>query len=218
VNLVLRLRDAGDVGEKIIQKLIDGQPLTGLEEKKVVEAEKKEGTPLTEERVIELLAENNKKVTEDVATRMRDQRGADDKNKELNDWAKEKLPGFDKLKGTQQWGDTMDIILGLYHEKKMFIPDGKDHWEAIYQRAYATCVAEDPDIIKGKIPAAQSESERLKDILAGGGKKASSEAATEKKEDFKDAPDHLVRELEFVRSIGSGTIGKSFGRKSKTKS
>lgn len=216
VDLILKLRDSGEVGQKIIQKLLDKEPLTGLEEKKVVE-EVAKATPLTEERVIEILAENNKKVTEDVAGRMRDQRSADLKNQELTTWAKEKLPGFENMKGSQQWGDTLDVVLGLYHAKRMFIPEGKNHWEAIYERAYATCVAEDPDIIKGKQPAAQSEAERLKDILAGGGKKASSEAASEKKDDFKDAPENLKRDLEFARSIGSGTIGKSFGRKAKMK-
>lgn len=217
VNLILKLRDAGEVGPKIIEKLINNEPLTGLEEKKVVE-EVAKATPLTEERVLEILAENNKTVVDAFGQRITAQNQATAKNQELDTWAKEKLPGFEHMKGSRQWGDTLDVVLGLYHAKKMYIPEGKDHWEAVYERAYATCVAEDPDIVKGKQPAAQSEAERLKDILAGRGKKASSEVASEKKDDFKDAPEHLKRDLEFARSIGSGTIGKSFGRKAKMKS
>ena len=210
VDLILRLRDAGEVGQKIIDKLYKGEPLTNLEEKKVIDAETKEGTPLTEERVLEILAENNEKLTGS----MRAQRSADKKNSELDTWASKNLKGYDKLKLSEQWGDTMDVILGLYHAKKMFIPDGKDHWEAIYERAYNTCIAEDPDIVKGKQPAASTEADRIKDILAGGTKKPASAAATGEEDPFKKHPE-LKRELEFVRGIGGGTVGKSFGSKAK---
>lgn len=210
VNLILRLRDSGDVGQKIIQKLIDGEPLTGLEEKKVVDAEKKEGTPLTEERVLEILADNNEK----IAGRMSAQRSADKKNSETDTWAKENLKGYEKLKNTEQWGSVMENVLGLYHAKRMFIPDGEDHWEAIHKRVYNICVAEDPDILKGKQPAASTEADRIKDILAGGTKKPASTAATGDEDPFKDHPE-LKRQIEFARGIGSGTIGKRFGAKEK---
>jgi hypothetical protein len=212
VNLILRLRDSGEVGQKIIQKLINGESLTDLEEKKVVDSEQKEKTPLTEERVLEILEQNNEK----LSGTLRAQRSADKKNAELDKWASENLKGYDKLKNSPQWGDTMDVVLGLYHAQKMYIPDGKDHWEAIYERAYHTIVSEDPDIVKGKQPAAQTEAERLKDILAGGTKKPASTAATGDEDPFKEHPE-LKRELDFVRSIGSGTVGKSFARKSKMK-
>jgi len=210
VNLILRLRDSGEVGQKIIQKLIDNKPLTGLEEKKVVDAETKEGTPLTEERVLEILTENNEK----IAGRMSAQRSADKKHSETDAWAKENLKGYEKLKNTEQWGSVMENVLSLYHAKRMFIPDGEDHWEAIHKRVWNICVAEDPDILKGKQPAAPSEAERIKDILAGGTKKPASTAATGDEDPFKDHPE-LKREHEFAKNIGSGTIGKSFGRKAK---
>lgn len=216
VSLVLRLRDSGKVGEKIIEKLIKNEPLTDLEEKKVVEAEKKEETPLTEERVLEILAKNNETVVDAFGQRMTAQTQATAKNQELDVWAKEKLPGYEKLKNTQQWGDTMEVVLGLYRGKKMYIPDGKDHWEAVYERVYNTCVAEDPEITKSKVPAAPSEADRLKDILAGGTKKPASKAASGEQDPFKDHPE-LKRDFEFAKNIGSGTVGKSFGRKAKMK-
>lgn len=215
VNLVLRLRDSGEVGQKIIDKLIKNEPLTDLEEKKVAEGAAK-STPLTEERVLEILAKNNETVVDAFGQRMTAQTQATAKNLELDVWAKEKLPGYEKLRNTQQWGDTMEVVLGLYHGKKMYIPDGKDHWEAVYERVYNTCVAEDPEITKGKVPAAPSEADRLKDILAGGTKKPASKAASGEQDPFKDHPE-LKRELDFVRGIGSGTVGKSFGRKAKMK-
>ena len=210
VNLILRLRDSGEVGQKIIDKLIKNEPLTGLEEKKVVEAGTKEGTPLTEERVLEILAENNEK----LVGGMRAQRSADKKNDATDAWAIKNLKGYEELKNTEQWGGVMETVLGLYHAKRMYIPDGKDHWEAIHERAYNICVAEDPDIAKGKVPAAPTEADRIKDILASGTKKPASTATSGDVDQFQDHPEQK-RELDFIRSIGKGTKGKSFGRREK---
>ncbi len=211
VNLILRLRDSGEVGQKIIDKLIKNEPLTDLEEKKVVKTVSAEGnTPLTEERVLEILAENNEK----LVGGMRAQRSADKKNDATDAWAIENLKGYEKLKNTEQWGGVMENVLGLYHAKRMYIPEGKDHWEAIHERAYNICVAEDPDIVKGKVPAAPTEADRIKDILASGTKKPASTATSGDDDPFKDHPEQK-RELDFIRNIGSGTAGKSFGRKEK---
>lgn len=214
VNAVVALSKT-KVGAQIMERIQNGEDLTEYQLSRVEKALATETPPpgITEEQLREALKTERGETMNAFADKLRTMRMAEKSNAALEAKAEKELPGYEKLRGTPVWKGAMDAVIGAIRNGTIPVPEGQDPFWIATNRAYHLCVSEDPDIAKGPKPSAPKSEERLKELLASATKPSASKIADAEK----DMPESYKRQLELARSLGSGTVGKSFGNPSATK-
>lgn len=219
VDAIRRL-DASKLGKKIIEKLQKGENVDDLVPKEAGELEKQaEKAGLTKEDLESLFQERDQKLVDEVTQSLRVSMEAREGLQKLNDWAREELPGFDKIVGTPAWNGYLSATQTAIREGTLQLPEKKDPYQELYKRVYNMCVAEDPDIVKGTKKAAPKEDkERLSEILSKGSKPSSS---SRQEVDEEKLPEEYKRQLDFIRGLKGGSgptgIGLSFSNPGRNK-
>ncbi len=189
VKLAVAIRDAPG-GQAIIDKVekarAEGKPvdLTDLQKEKVEAAAQATGTPLSEEKLGEIL---NGAFTQ-FEQKLWDKDNAKQAVQVIYDRAKKELPGYENIYKTPEWNRRKAVILAMAQQDPSMIPDDEpDPYYWVEKETYATMAAQNPDIGKVK-PAKKTEAER-RGAIAGVSHKSA--GAPEESED--DLPDYVKK-------------------------
>lgn len=165
-------------------------------------------TGLTKDQIKELLEAERNETVKTVTQALSTQQEARERNKAIDDWAKEKLPGYEKLRGTRVWQENLNMVFTMMQQGQLEPADGEDPFRYAVQKAYDMASMQNPDIGKKK-PAAAKEEDRLAEILSGGRRPPSSKPKDE--DDLSDLPEEYRNEIKRIRSIkGTPGVGRSF--------
>lgn len=180
VQFAVAVRDAPG-GKAIIEKAnkarAEGKPLvlTDLQEEKVAAAAKATDTPVSEEKLGEIL---NGAFTQ-FEQRLFEKDKATEAIQGIYARGKEELPGYENLYKTPEWRRRKAVILTMAQQDPSMVPDDEsDPYWWIEKETYATLAAQNPDIGKVK-PAKKTESERRGAIAGVSHKSAGAPEETE---------------------------------------
>ncbi len=209
IRMVMQLKES-TVGQVILNKLQKNEDLSQLELAAVKQAsaqgQQADGeAPLTKAELEEVLVSRDQALVEKLAA----DRGAEKAMSKLDARAIKELPGYEKLKDSKIWRESLNTIFQLVGNDALSVPsDEKDpYWWAV-KRNYHTLISEDPELVKGtKKPAGKDESERLAEILSSGRKPSASDQDTD---ELAGIPEEYANRIRQIRSIGTGVTGKQF--------
>jgi hypothetical protein len=170
--------------EAIIAKLQKGEPLTDKQAAAATE-ELRATTNLTEERIVELLEENSKKLEQ----RMWEGQKAEREMDALHKRAMKEFPGYENVYQSQEFKRLEDLVLSqaqrAFNDGRTVIPDDEpDPYWWIKKEAWSILKAKNPELAEK--PAGKTESERQGAIAGQSGK---SGGAPEAQKD--DLPDYV---------------------------
>lgn len=193
-------------GKEIVEKLERGESLTKKEAAQAAAATSVVADkPLTKKEATELFEGMLEKAVGGFGQTVAAERKAADSMKELDDRATKELEGYQNAKQDPQFQGWVGSVLDQVKEGTMVLPKGEDNlWWFAVKTAHKVFHSLAPESTKKK-----GETDRVAEILAGGGSKPSSTGSVKS-----DVPEELKAEIERIRGYGSRTLaGKSFANK-----
>lgn len=197
VQVALKLNETPE-GQAIIQRIVEGKPLTEGQEGKVKDAQTKTASEegLTEEKVGQIIEEKLSKVMDSVDAKS----AAREAVRELDQWAAKELPGYNNIKRSDLWNRAFASVEALVQNGVYVVPESEENpYQWMVRKTYNLIKEDNPDMLKTERKAPKSEAERAAEILAAGRKPSASSSQDE----LDKLPEKERREIEWIRSIGS---------------
>lgn len=213
VDLTRKLWNAPG-GKEIVQRLQAGQPLSSDQQTKVDAALPPQGSNLTRDDVKEIMQEGFQTFEQQSFESRKAEKAFEDLHAKA---AKELGEGYENIAGTEQWNTALQTTINMMQPTRdpktgevvsdpaLKVPDGEDdpYYFAV-KYAYGFLTGATPQTDEGgesSKPKPGSENSRRAAIAA----QSSKPAGGPTKDGEPDSP-----ELDWARSRGDSTVGKSF--------